>query len=134
MITSPEEFVSLRLSEDRSDQARAGTEEASIATWKEVIRRYPEMRRWVAYNKTVPPEILRLLATDPDPAVRLEVASKRRIDEALLHLLSRDPDDTVRGRIARHHRADIALLQVLAQDASWVVRRAAEESLESRAG
>lgn len=132
MITSPEEFVALRQSNSPSDQTRASQDEASLEVWLAVIAAYPEMRQWVAHNKTVPAAVLQTLASDPDPAVRWEVAGKRKLDPAVLRMLADDEDDSVRVRVARHHRTETEVLSALAHDESWVVREAAQGVLASR--
>ncbi len=80
LITSAEEFLALRTSEDPTDQDRATRDNADVSVWLEVVTTYPSMRQWVAHNKTVPSEVLQTLASDPDPAVRWEVAGKRKLD------------------------------------------------------
>ncbi|MGO4249462.1 hypothetical protein AB4Y87_19790 [Paenarthrobacter sp. RAF54_2] len=78
MIQSAAEFVRLRSSEDPAEYHRAAHEEADVSVWLDVIDKYPDMRFWVAHNKTVPLEILELLASDPDVRVRSFVATKER--------------------------------------------------------
>lgn len=95
MIRSAEEFVLLRTSADSSMYQRAATEQASVDTWTDVVIRFPEMRTWVAHNKTILLEILKLLAQDTDRLVRASVAEKRKLDGELFELLSRDPDEFV---------------------------------------
>ena len=58
MINTAEEFNKLRSSKNLDEQHRAGVEEASIETWKEVIIKYPELKQWVIYNKTIPIDLL----------------------------------------------------------------------------
>jgi hypothetical protein len=77
-IHSAEEFVRLRFSDNPAKYERAAGEDATIEIWREVINRYPEARRWVAYNKTIPIEILAVLAEDEDMQVRHMVAMKRK--------------------------------------------------------
>ncbi|MDV8147432.1 hypothetical protein [Arthrobacter sp. B10-11] len=134
MIQTAAEFVQLRTSDDPADQARASHDEASEEVWLDIIHSHPEMRRWVAHNKTVPDRILTLLARDADPAVRWEVAGKRRATGDLLRMLALDDDDTVRVRVARNPRTGIEELRALVADRSWVVREAAEFALASREG
>lgn len=124
--------MALRQSDNPSDQTRASQDEASLDVWLGVIAAYPEMRQWVAHNKTVPHVVLETLVSDPDPAVRWEVAGKRKLDPAVLRVLANDDDDSVRVRVARHIRTETEVLQVLSHDESWVVREAAEEFLASR--
>lgn len=134
MIQTAAKFVQLRTSNDPADQARASHDEAAEEVWLDLIRSHPEMRRWVAHNKTVPDRILTLLARDADPAVRWEVAGKRRATADLLRVLALDDDDTVRVRVARNPRTGIEELRALVADRSWVVREAAEFALASREG
>lgn len=77
MIDSAEEFVRLRSSDDPAEYRRAAHEEASVQTWLDVVDRFPDMRFWVAQNKTVPLEILERLRHDPDDRVRSMVLLKR---------------------------------------------------------
>lgn len=77
MIDSPEEFRRLRESEDPEAYLRAAHEEAPLEVWLEVIRRWPDMRFWVAQNKTVPLSVLEILVRDPDERVRDMVLRKR---------------------------------------------------------
>lgn len=99
MISSATEFARLRVSEDPAEQTRSTHQAADEKVWRAVIADTPELKVWVARNKTVPLEILRLLATDADPCVRREVAAKRKLDHALFAALAKDPDEIVRRAI-----------------------------------
>ncbi|MFG0216855.1 hypothetical protein ACFU8X_27755 [Brevibacillus porteri] len=101
MITSAEEFVRLRTSKDPDEYLRAAWEEASF---------------WVAHNKTVPIEILKLLANHPEERVRSMVASKNKLPEDLQIKLASDPDFSVRQRIAYNKKVTFKALQTLSQD------------------
>lgn len=101
MLRDAEEFVRLRTSDDPGDYHRAAHEEASLDTWLDVVARYPEMRLWVAQNKTVPNEILVHLTSDKDPQVRSMVARKRKLEPSTLEELANDPDDSVRMSVAQ---------------------------------
>lgn len=76
VIESAEEFVRLRTSEDPDEYERAAYDGASEDTWRDVVARFPDMRFWVAQNKTVPLSILELLRHDPDERVRSMVRAK----------------------------------------------------------
>lgn len=78
MIRNADEFVTLRDNNAKSEYDRAAQDEASIEVWIEVIERYPEYRKWVAHNKTVPLEILVKLC-EYNTDVRTFVAMKRRL-------------------------------------------------------
>lgn len=54
MIASAEEFVELRRSERQEEYSRVAQDSAPREVWLEVIQRFPDMRFWVAQNKTVP--------------------------------------------------------------------------------
>ncbi len=125
MIHSAEQFVALRTSTERSDYEQAVAEQATVETWTDVIARFPEMRTWVAHNKTVPLEILRILAKDADRVVRASVAEKRKLDRKLFEALSRDPEEVVRERIAYNKKTPFDIIEQLAGDESPLVSNAA---------
>lgn len=127
MIESAEEFVALRTSDKQDEYLRAASEPASDAVWFEVIDRYPDMRKWVAYNKTTSAAVLERLAADSDPGVRYRVAMANRAEPAVLRVLAGDPDESVRARVARHRRAPADVLVALGHDSSAVVRAAVAE-------
>jgi hypothetical protein len=115
-ISSAEEFVRLRTSSDPEDYRRSASEPASLEVWSAVIADYPEMRFWVAQNKTVPLVVLQRLAGDVDPRVREMVARKRRADQPLLARLAEDPDVGVRLAVARNPKTPEAVLARLHTD------------------
>jgi hypothetical protein len=128
-ISSADEFIRLRNSQHSEEYLRAAHEPASTEVWIDVIERYPEARIWVAQNKTVPLDILAILAKDPDPKVRFMVAMKRKLTPELLEVLARDSDESVRERVARHRRTPRAVLERLANDPWEEVRSAVAERL-----
>lgn len=95
MISSAEEFRKLRESLIEEEYHRAAHEEASELVWFDVIKKYPEMKSWVAHNKTVPITVLEYLAKDKDSDVRAGVARKRKLSRNLFVLLSQDTDVSV---------------------------------------
>jgi hypothetical protein len=129
MISTAEEFIRLRTSEKPQEYLRAASEPAEVSVWLEIIDRYPEMRTWVAQNKTVPPEILNALARDADPAVRLVVAMKNKLSEDLFFLLAKDIDDGVRQRISYNKNAPRSVLEMLARDTNELVSEPASARL-----
>lgn len=129
-IKSAEEFIRLRYSENPDEYSRAASEDASPEVWRSVIAKHPEARFWVAQNKTVPLEILKILASDEDPRVRGMVARKRKLSPDLLDLLSRDSSETVRLQVARHRHTSRDTLDALTTDAWDQVREVARERLE----
>jgi hypothetical protein len=116
MISSAEEFVQLRRSEEQEEYSRSSQEGASIEVWNAVLDNYPDMAFWVAQNKTVPYEILEVLASHTNSRVRSMVASKNKLKEALLLKLASDQDDSVRMSVARHKKATVDVLNQLTND------------------
>jgi len=115
-------FIRLRTSPTPEDQHRAATEDASFEVWRELVRDHPDMRFWVAQNKTVPLEILQLLARDEDTSVRSMVERKRAVDPPTLDLLAGDADDGVRLAVARNPATSEATLRRLVDDPYEEVR------------
>ena len=132
MINSAEEFVRLRVSEIPAEYGRAGNEEASLATWMDVIRRFPDMKQWVIHNKTIHLEVLELMAQDRSPAIRARVAEKRKLSTELFDALSKDQSESVRVRLAHNQKAPTEVLTALANDEVEMVRHAAMASLSRR--
>lgn len=131
MISSAEQFVQLRSSDVLEEYSRAAEGEASVAVWLDVISRFPEMREWVAHNKTVPIEILDVLARDELASVRAIVADKRKLSLELFDLLAHDDDELVRQRVAYNKKTPLRLLEHLSFDVSPLVRDAAVKQLGS---
>lgn len=117
-------------SELAEDQHRATHEEAAESVWRAVISGFPEMREWVAHNKTVPVEILDVLSRDSDARVRCAVAMKRKLPEELQLLLARDIDGTVRQSIVYNAKATKRVLQILGDDVDLRIKEKAVERLE----
>jgi hypothetical protein len=130
MISSAEEFVELRRSERQEEYLRAAQESAPREVWLEVIRCFPDMRFWVAQNKTVPVEVLAVLAHDPDSRVRSMVAMKNKLTDDLFMLLATDQDDSVRASLAHNKKVPSEILERLSRDQSQVVSAAARERLD----
>ena len=118
MITTAEEFVELRTSDDPQLYHRAAHDFASVEVWIDVLQRYPAMCFWVAQNKTVPIEILELLIHHDDWKVRHMIASKRKCPPALLGILALDEDSGVRHAVVISPRVPRFVLELLLND-SW---------------
>ncbi|MET8853864.1 hypothetical protein [Amycolatopsis sp. NPDC004625] len=129
-IRSAAEFISLRDSEDPELYRRAAHDDAPIDVWRDLVDHYAGYRKWVAHNKTVPADILHVLATDEDQEVRFFVAMKRRLPLEILDTLSRDTDDGIRLRVARNKTTSQEILWRLAKDPSKSVRDAVHDRLE----
>jgi hypothetical protein len=129
LIASAEEFVRLRNSDIPEEYSLAAEDEAPVAVWLDVISRFPEMREWVVHNKTVPIEILEVLARDESASVRATVADKRKLSLELLDLLAHDCDELVRHRVAYNKKVPTHVLEHLSTDSSPLVRAAAMKRL-----
>ncbi|MDQ0931466.1 hypothetical protein [Streptomyces turgidiscabies] len=130
MIESAEEFIRLRYSEDPDEYGKASAESAPLEVWTDVVEQYPEARFWVAHNKTVPLEVLRVLATDPDSKVRGMVARKRKLTPEILTQLAMDSDESIRLSVARHKKTPIPVLQELLSDEWSEVREMARDRIQ----
>ena len=133
MIRSVAEFVNLRSSEDPADQTRATLEDADDKVWLAVIEQHPDLRKWVARNKTVSLSIIRLLTDDPDPLTRTWVARKRKLDRAMFVALSTDADERVRHALATNAKLPPDLLRLLSRDPVALVATEAQQRLDQRA-
>ena len=130
MINSAEEFVQLRTSSQQEDYLKAANDEASAAVWVDIIQNYPDMRIWVARNKTVPMEVLEMLALDSEPSIRIAVAMKNKLSLRLVEQLAKDSDSLVRQRIAYNKNTHRHILEQLANDDSELVASVAREKLK----
>jgi hypothetical protein len=119
-IRSAEEFVNLRASSTKADQYAASRCCATEGVWLDVIRRFPEMKKWVAHNKSIQPSIISLLSVDADPTVRLFIAMKRKCPPEVLQRLASDQDESVRNAVALNPHTPTTVLAVLAND-EWDV-------------
>lgn len=131
-IRSAKEFIALRTSEDSAEYHRAAHEDAPMEVWLDLVEHHPHMREWVAHNKTVPMEILRMLVADPDWRVRHMVAMKNKADARILEQLSADEDESIRMRVARHRNTATETLRRLLDDPWDQIREKAAERLRER--
>ncbi|WP_176014506.1 hypothetical protein [Victivallis sp. Marseille-Q1083] len=131
MIESAEEFIRLRESEIPEEYVRSAEDELPLEIGMELVKNFPEMKQWVVINKTVPIEILELLADDEDENVRFEVASKRKLTRDLFLKLSKDPDATVRERIACNAKTPIDILRGIYPDEWDYINETLEERIKA---
>ena len=131
MIRSAEEFVALRDSDIKAEYDRSAMEEAPVAVWHEVIEKFPDHRRWVAHNKTVPIEILEVLC-EFDASTRWFVARKRKLSATLFERLSQDKDSDVRVAICANKKTTLEILERLLQDVNEDVARVAAKHYKRR--
>ncbi len=133
MIESPEEFIFLRNSEIQEEYTRASHEDAPEHVWEILIEQHPDMREWVALNKTVPVGILGKLANDINPSIRSTVAMKRKLTLELFRKLAKDDDSSVRHRIACNRKAPREVLEKLSDDLEPFVSEVAKQRLKKGA-
>ncbi|GGR83302.1 hypothetical protein GCM10008960_07930 [Deinococcus sedimenti] len=130
-IQSAEEFVRLRTSDFPDVQLRATHGGAPVEVWFEVIAEHPDMRFWVAHNRTVPDEVLVLLARDPDPRVRWRVADRRSCPPSVMEELCTDPDEGVRERLSFNARTPRSILERLERDRVARIAKQARKRLSA---
>lgn len=119
-ITSVEEFIRLRLSEDSAERERSAWATMPLPVWEQLVREHPDMRFWAAHNRSCPPQILARLVRDDDWRVRSRVSSRRDCPAHLLEELAGDPHDGVRNTVATHrHSPRSAVVRLM--DDPWVV-------------
>lgn len=123
MITSAEEFLRLRTSQEQRDYSRAATEDvASPGVWWDIISLYPEMRVWVVHNKNVPVNVLRELADSDQEPVRIAVAQKRKCPVDVLLRLAFDDSEGVRHTVATNAKTPTHILELLLNDPWQTIR------------
>jgi hypothetical protein len=132
MLESAREFARLALSDDPVDRRRSTQEDAPIAVWIELIEKHEDLRFWVANNRTVPIDVLRILVKDNDWRVRDRVASKNSCPPELLELLSSDGHDAVASTVAGHPNTPTRALHRLAEHPWAQVREKAIGQLATR--
>lgn len=132
MIRSADEFIKLCSSQDPEEINRTLSDDAAIETWVEVIKKYQERRIDVAQNRTIPYEVMRVLASCDDPTARSLIAEKRRLAPDLFPLLARDRDETVRRTIAANQKTPLELVKILTTDSVESVASVAEYNLRER--
>lgn len=130
MIKSAEEFVKLRSSEKMDEYLKAAWDDAPLEVWLEVIKNYPDMREWVAHNKSIPVEIMEILADDADERVRFNVATKNRLPEQLQLKLANDSESSVRQRIVYNKKATFQVICILLNDEDEDIRILAKNRID----
>lgn len=132
MIESAKEFIKLRHSECQEEYQRAGFEEATHETWLELIENYPDMKIWVARNRTISVDIMRILSDDKDAIVRSAIASKHTLPQDLFIKLAQDKEETVRNTIVFNKKTPLNILQKISkEDPSEFIRNQALEKIRT---
>jgi hypothetical protein len=133
MIKNSAEFISLRSSEIPDEYNRAATEEAPLDVWMDIIENYPDMKVWVARNRSIPKEIIDVLSRDINPIVRDAISSKYPLDFDIYLLLSKDPDNGIRARLTYNKKIPTSILKEIAEnDPDEFVRNEAGLRYEQR--
>ena len=128
MINSAENFIKLRISDNLEEQHRASFDEADEAVWLEIIHKYPEYKEWVIHNKTVPIQILEILAQDEDASVREAVARKRKINDYIFNILSTDKEEQVRyALISNTKLSKEKKIRIQTNDSPWLAKALKEQ-------
>lgn len=131
MITSAEEFVNLRSSNDPQQQEQASRDSAGIDVWIDVINRFPDLKFWVVHNKTIQIELLEILVDDDDPNVRSAVARKRKINDVIFDKLAADPDEEVRYALLCNTKiTKEQIKKIKADDSEWLKAKLIERFAE----
>jgi hypothetical protein len=128
-ITSIEEFIRLRLSEDPAENERSAWAAMPLPLWDELVHGHPDMRFWAAHNRSCPPQILAELIKDDDWRVRSRVASRRNCPAELLAELVDDPHDAVRNTVATHRHSPRSAVLRLTDDPWAVIAEAARNRI-----
>lgn len=131
-IDRAEEFAVFCGSYDQAVFRLAATCEADEEVWLDVLRRYPELKKNVAFNKNVPLSLLEILASDEDDDIREWVAGKRKLSRDLFERLADDRDPGVRSSIAGNPKTPIDVVEKLCRDAEDWVREEALLTLSKR--
>jgi hypothetical protein len=134
VIDNAREWIRLRSSDDSDDNHRAATETVPLAVWMQIHSKAPDLRAFIAYNRTSPPEMLAILARDENRLVRHAVAERHDAPVSALRELADDVDERVRVLVAGHPSTQRDVLQYLSRvDAADAVRVKASARLRAQA-
>ena len=129
MIISAEEFIRLRTSDLPIEQERASRDTAENLVWLDIIQNFPDYKTWVIHNKTIPIEILEILAEDKEVEVRAAVARKRKINDKIFGLLSVDNDESVKHALITNTKLGNDKKMLINVEGSQWLKTALEEQL-----
>jgi hypothetical protein len=128
LIHRASEFIDALEASD-NDLIRFG--KASTETWLEIIDHSEDAAIWVALNKTIPIEVIAVLAKHSSARVRRFAADKNAITPELIALLAVDSDPSVRLRIANHKKSGAEILRTLLRDDWDQIVEIAREKLDA---
>jgi hypothetical protein len=132
MIYSIEEYLELSNSDNKEDYDRVIREELSEELISNILKYYPEKHSWLAHNKFVSIEVLRILALDNNVDVRFTVAMKKKCDRSIFEILMKDEDFSVRMAVVRNNKLPIDLLKILISDKDSEIAEESKLILERR--
>ena len=124
-ISSPPELRAALLDHER----RLEHLSAPLGVWLTCLRDFPETSFAMADRAETPLPALAAVAVSPNERSRSRIAMRSNADPEILRLLATDPDDGVVGHVASHPATpSVALNQLL--DHPWTkVRERAQEGL-----
>ena len=129
MISSAEEFKLCVESDNENERIKAYGS-ASEEVWIEILRKYPELSRKVAFNSTISVVILELLSQSDDEEVRWDIAMKRSLNRLTFERLANDNNPSVRHRIACNTKTPQDILAKLSLDEDKMISGAAKKRLK----
>ena len=132
MIKTLEEYLRLSESDVPQERHRALDEFLPEHICYEFVKLYPERKKWLLNNPTVPLSLLEILADDPDWKVRGSVAEHPNISPELCEKLSCDEDECVRRRIIFNLKTPTEIFKKLLDDPVEDCAEAAKEKYEMR--
>ncbi|GAA7769573.1 MULTISPECIES: hypothetical protein [Cupriavidus] len=129
MIHSAEEFKRY-VESDNEEEFLKSRDAASDYVWFDILSKYPDLARQVAFNNTISMSVLEKLSDSEDSEVRWNVATKRRINRLIFERLAHDSDSSIRHRIACNPKVPADILTQLASDDDELVAEAAKKRLK----
>ncbi len=132
MIKTAEEFIHLRKSQKPEEYNRANDEFIPDDVCHEVIKRKPEMKKYIAGNSSISIKMIIYLAEDESDSIRWRIAQKPNLTRELFEKFANDPDESVRHRIAVNPNTPLDILEKLTHDEWDVCAEDAKEILDER--
>lgn len=132
MVNSVEEFLNILDSDEELGTNESRLCHAPDNVWRQIIIEHPELKRWVAWNKTISYTILEILSEDNDPEIRWWIASKTKISIGLLERFSKDSNSSIRERIVFNSFTPVHILKELSLDTDADIAENARRRLIER--
>ena len=106
--------------------------EVPVGVWLECLRDFPETSFAMAHSRETPREVLAAIAIGPDVRSRSRLAMRADLDPELVRVLAGDPDSGVVGHASCHRNATQQVLEALATHPWAKVRDRALDRLRRR--